>query len=149
MLFVLIFLSSHGQTEARPSLDALDNLSADRLLGAVRLDDKRAQIPLLQNQIDEENEQNANLLKEEPEQLDLQENAHGFEGDDDMPGTENALTNSRAIRDTGNPCIAKHVFRVILNRLFRIPVCKQGCKTRIKFVIFPGGISKAIPFDCY
>ena len=36
-------------------------------------------------------------------------------------------------------CIERFVYRIICNRGFRIPICKQGCKTRYRAVNFSKG----------
>ena len=53
---------------------------------------------------------------------------------------------SRTARNAA--CIERYVYRVILNHIFSIPICKQGCKLMYKTVNFRSGHTRTIPYDC-
>lgn len=56
---------------------------------------------------------------------------------------------TRKPRDAGNGCIERYVYHIIYNRVFRIPICKVGCKPKYMIVTFSNGQTKAIRYDCY
>ena len=120
----------------------MDSLTADRQQEIlVKSNDEEGEFPLVQEQIQDENER-----KVEGE-IDLQGNQRVSEVDSDESTAVDA-NSSRVARDTNNPCISSYKFRTIFNKFFKIPVCKNGCKPRKKTVNFAKGISKAITFDC-
>ena len=51
--------------------------------------------------------------------------------------------------DASNGCIKRYEYYIIYNRVFRIPICKVGCKPKYRIVIFSNGKTKAIRYDCY
>ena len=64
-------------------------------------------------------------------------------GEADTKGTQVSRTTRNAA------CIERYVYRTIYNKVFRIPICKKGCKPRYKTVNFRNGRSKIVLYDCY
>ena len=56
---------------------------------------------------------------------------------------------SRTTRNAGNACVQRYVHRSIYNWVFKIPVCKQGCKSKFRTVNFSNNKTLAIAYDCY
>ena len=57
--------------------------------------------------------------------------------------------NTRKARNVSNACTERYVYQIIYNRVFRIPICKVGCKPKYMTVNFANGKTQAIRYDCY
>ena len=55
---------------------------------------------------------------------------------------------TRTARNAGKDCIERYIYHTIYNYVFKIPVCKRGCRHKFKTVNFSGGITMAIAYDC-
>ena len=153
-----MFLNSAGNTEARPK-DGLQPYSSDEndsllWLGELEdpnpdreesgLGDANVLHPQLYNTAD-------NSIIEELEQLKASESnlqETGFQDEASAVGEADAEVTqvSRTARNAA--CIERYVYRVILNYIFPIPICKQGCKLMYKTVNFGSGHTRTIPYDC-
>ncbi len=63
--------------------------------------------------------------------------------------TSQILSNARKARDASNACITRYEYRIYYNIGFRVAVCKQGCKRKVKIFQFSNGQTRAIVYDCY
>ena len=63
--------------------------------------------------------------------------------------SDTKVTRTASRRTVQNTCIARYENRIIHNYFFRIPVCKKGCKRKVRFVNFGKGKTYAIVYDCY
>ena len=52
-------------------------------------------------------------------------------------------------RTAQNACIERYEYHIVYNRVFRVPICKQGCKPRFRIVNFANGKAVALRYDCY
>ena len=163
MLIVTIFLTSGGQTNARPA-DALkvynsdeNGSTVDLLAVPVKRGEDDQQIPVLELQRPEYNENNELIEKLEFLKPEVQEKVNSSESERDAntllsennTASDRNASNDRNPRSTGNACIIKYIFRVLYNVFFKIPVCKKHCKAKYKIVTFRNGQTKAIRYDCY
>ena len=161
-LLFLIFLNSAGKTEARPT-DVLQQYKPeenDSFLGLGELENpnpNRRESGLgdekfLNLQIYNMDD---NTIIERLEQLekssnpDLQET--GIQDDASAVGEADSkvFQVSRTARNAANACVKRYVYRIIYNWVFKIPVCKQGCKSKVRTVNFSNGKTLAITYGCY
>ena len=162
MLIVTIFLTSSGQTKARPK-DVLQVFNPDEngaTIDPLDLSIKRGEdvqeIPVLELQRpeDNENEVHEKLVFQKPG-VQVKVNSNESERDANTLSSENNAKsdrnarNARNPRSPGNACIEKYFYRIIYNIFFRIPVCKKHCKAKYKSVTFQNGKTYAIRYDCY
>ena len=157
-LFLLIFLTSDGITEARPTFvlqsygsqdndsflwlsSELENPKPDREESGFG-DENFLQLQVYttdDNAIEEGLEQ-----LEESTKPDLQET--GIQ--DEASAGAKVTQVSRTTRNAGNACVQRYVYRSIYNWVFKIPVCKQGCKSKFMTVNFSNNKTLAIAYDC-
>ena len=156
-LLLLCFLNFSWNTEARPtdalsyndsflSPSELENPNSDREESGLR-DEKFLHLQLYTA--------NDNAIVEGPEQLEestkpgLQET--GIQDEASAVGATDAKVAqvSRTARNAGNACVKQYVYRIIYNWVFKIPVCKQGCKSKFKSANFSNNKTLAIAYDCY
>jgi len=86
---------------------------------------------------------------EESRKPDLQET--GVQDEASAVGATDAKVTqvSRTARNAGNACVKRYVYRIIYNWVFKIPVCKQGCKSKFRSANFSNNKTLAIAYDCY
>ena len=157
-LFLLIFLTSDGITEARPTFvlqsygskdndsflwlsSELENPKPDREESGFG-DENFLQLQLYttdDNAIEEGLEQ-----LEESTNPDLQET--GIQ--DEASAGAKVTQVSRTTQNAGDACVQRYVHRNIYNWVFKIPVCKQGCKSKFMTVNFSNNKTLAIAYDC-
>jgi len=158
-LFLIIFLNSAGNAETRPTdvlqpnnlkdndtflwLGELENPNLDREESGLG-DEKFLNVQLYAT---DDNSVTEGLGQ--PEKSDLQETGIQDEASPVEEADEKVTQVSRTARDAGNACIKRYVNRIIYNRVFRIPVCKQGCKSKFRTINFSNGRTLAIVVDCY
>ena len=162
-LLFLIFLNSAGKTEARPT-DVLQLYSPednDTLLWLGELknpnpnrkesglgDEKFLNLQIFTTDANaaaiEGLEQLGKSSKTNLQETGIQDEASAI-GEVDAK----AIKVSRATRNAANACIKRFVYRIIYNWVFKIPVCKQGCKSMFRTVNFSNGKTLAIVSDCY
>ena len=161
-LLLLIFLNSAGNTEARPTvasqpynsddndsflwLGELENPSPDREESGLG-DEKLLHVQLY---ITDDKAITDGLEQlEASSKPDLQENAIHDEASANGEADAKVTQVSRTVRNAGNACIKRYVYRSIYNWVFKIPVCKQGCKSKFRTASFSNGKTLAIVSDCY
>ena len=83
---------------------------------------------------------------EKSSNLDLQETGIQDEASAIAEADAKAAQVSRTARNAA--CIERYVYRTIYNYVFRIPICKQGCKKMYRTVNFSNGQTRAIVYDC-
>ena len=161
-LFLIIFLNSAGNAETRPTdvlqpynlkdndtflwLGKLENPNLDRDDSELG-DEKFLNVQLYatdDNSITEGLGQLEMSSKSDVQETGIQDEASPA-GEDD----EKVTQVSRTARNAGNACIKRYVYRSIYNRVFRIAVCKQGCKSEFRTINFSNGRTLTIVFDCY
>ncbi|KAJ7369905.1 hypothetical protein OS493_035684 [Desmophyllum pertusum] len=169
LLIIFVLLHSGGKTEARPadvlqpytsedndtvkSLELLKNPEKPDWQESGIQDEKS----LIRKLYTSEDDDTIELLLEQLENPnpDLQDSGiqdkKSAVGESDVTVAQSSrnLSNSRHARDASNPCIKRYVYRIIYNYFFIIPVCKQGCKEKLKIVTFSKGQTRAIVDDCY
>ena len=161
-LLFLIFLNSSGNTEARPTdvlqpynsednhtffwLCELEKPNPNRR-GSGLGDEKFLNLQIYitnDNTIIEEMKQLENSSKPDLRETAIQDEASAV-GEADAK----LFQVSRTARNAVNACIKRFVYRIIYNLVFKIPVCKQSCKTKFRTVNFSNGKNLAIAYDCY
>ena len=161
-LLLFIFLNSAGNTEARPT-DVLQPYNSEDnhtffWLGELEkpnpnrresgLDGEKflnLQIYITNdNTIIEGMKQLENSSKPDLKETETQDEASAV-GEADAK----LFQVSRTARNAVNACIKRFVYRIIYNLVFKIPVCKQSCKTKFRTVNFSNGKNLAIAYDCY
>jgi len=161
-LFLIIFLNSAGNAETRPTdalqpnnlkdndtflwLGELENPNLDREESGLG-DEKFLNVQLYATDDNSVTEGLGQL--EKSSKSDLQETGIQAEASPVEEGDEKVTQVSRTARNAGNACIERYVYRIIYNRVFRIPVCKQGCKSKFRTINFSNGRTLAIVVDCY
>ena len=158
LLLFSIFWNSVGITEARPRdvsqpyivednnlvlwLGELENLNPDREESGLG-DEKVLHVQLYPTKessyIIEGLEQLEKSSKSDLQKTKIQDEASAVR-EDEIKVTQV----SRTARNAGNACIERYVYRIIYNRVFKIPVCKQGCKSKFRTVK-----TLAIVSDCH
>ena len=155
LLLFSIFWNSVGIAEARPRdvsrpyivvednnlvlwLGELENPNPDREESG--LGDEKNYYPTKENShIIEGLEQLEKSSKSDLQKTKIQDEASAVR-EDEIKVTQV----SRTARNAGNACIERYVYRIIYNRVFKIPVCKQGCKSKFRTVK-----TLAIVSDCH
>jgi len=157
-LLFLIFLTNAGNTEARPtdalqpynseyndpflSLSELGNPNPDREESGLG-DEKFIQLYTTNdNAVDRELEK-----LEESTKPNLQET--GASSFTNSKGGAKVAQASRTTRNAGNACVQRYIHRIIYNFFFKIPVCKQSCKSKFRTVNFSNNKTLAIAYACY
>ena len=125
MLVILTFLNSPGNTEAGP-INVSQPFTTD------------------DNGIIEELKQ----LGTESSNPDQEESGNQAEVSV-AEETDTKVTRTASRRTAANTCIERYVYRSIFNFLFKIPVCKTGCRGRYRSINFSNGQALAIRYDCY
>ena len=162
-----MLLNSAGNTEARPtnisqSYNSKDNDTAEWLgelenpnSGGQDSGNEVEKSIVIQLYTTEDKDTIEWLEQLENSKPDLQEGgvqektlAVGVAGKNEAQ-TSQHLGNARKARNASNACIERYQYRFIYNYFFRIPVCKQGCKRKLKTVTFSNGKTLAIVYDCY
>ena len=162
-LLFLIFLNSSGNTEARPTdfLQPHNSEQNDSFLGLGELespnsdreesrsgDDKflNLQIYTMDDKafIEELDQLGKSSKPDHLQETETQDEASAV-GEADAK----LFQVSRTARNAVNACIKRFVYRIIYNLVFKIPVCKQSCKTKFRTVNFSNGKNLAIAYDCY
>lgn len=155
LLLILIFLNSAGNTEARPTdvLQPYNSEDNDTFLWLGELENPEpgreesglGDLPLYttdDNAIIEELEQLEKFLKSNLQETGIQDETSA------VGRAAGKVTKvSRTARNAA--CIERYVYRIFYNYVFKIPICKQGCKKRYRTVNFPNGQTLGIAYDCY
>ena len=165
-LIIFVLLNSAGNTEARPTNISQSNISKEthavEWLG--KLEDPNSvggqesgieaeKLRLIQLHTHDKDTIEW-LEKRENQKPDKQEDgiqeASGV-GETDIKEKETAQNPSsvRKARNTSNACIERYEYRIFYNQVFKIAVCKSGCKQKVKFFQFPNGQSLTFVYDCY
>ena len=170
-MIIFIFLTSGGQTGARP-VDVLNVFTPDEnntfdlreMLENQKQDAEEP--PVFQLQRSDDNDKNGWLERLGHPKPDVQESGLPAENasalQDFANGTQSTkneitkngssdrdVSSARNARDASNGCIERYIYRFIYNYYFRIPICKAGCKSKYRIVNFPNGNTYAIRYDCY
>ena len=161
-LFLIIFLNSAGNAETRPTdvlqpynlkdndtflwLGKLENPNLDREDSELG-DEKFLNVQLYATDDNSITEGLGQL--EMSSKSDLQETGIQDEASPAGEANQKVTQVSRTARNAGNACIKRYVYRSIYNRVFRIAVCKQGCKSKFRTINSSNGRTLTIVFDCY
>ena len=143
MLLILTFLNSAGNTEARPTefLQPCNSEDNDTFLWLGELENQ------------DPDRGGSGLENEELEQLGKSSSTDQQESGilDETSAVGEADTKVTQVSRTARnaACIERYVYRTINNFIFRIPICKQGCKSKYRHVHFSNGQTVAIAYDCY
>ena len=146
----MILLNSAGKTEARPTdvlqpysteqndsflwLDELENPNPNRKEGGFG-DEKFLNLQIYTTDdnatIEGVKQPGNSASKPHLQETGIQDEASAVEEAD-----AKAIQVSRGARNGANACIKRFVNRIIYNWVFKIPVCKQGCKSKFRTVNF-------------
>lgn len=155
-----IFLTSLGSSYAKPAIDAntSEKNNADLANFIGNPDQGRPKYPDVPPQWSGDDNGHFELLVQEGSRQT--ENAAVL-GDDVKAETVVSTDNennrkttdnghgTRKPRDASNACIKRYEYHIIYNRVFRIAICKAGCKPKYMIVTFSNGQTKPIKYDCY
>ena len=166
MLVTSIFLTSLGSSYAKPAIDAntseKNNADLTNFIG--NPDQGRPKYPDIPPQWSGDDNGHFELLENPGSKV--QEGSRQTEnaavlGDDVKAETVVSTDNennrkttdnghgTRKPRDASNACIKRYEYHIIYNRVFRIAICKAGCKPKYMIVTFSNGQTKPIKYDCY
>lgn len=153
LLFMAIFLTYGGQIKARP-MDVSEIYKSDGNRSVVQqgmqAQPKHAveEIHVLEPRSSDNFDKAKRLEVQEYPKAHAQEDLVLTEGVVNVSDQDPTVRDTRTARNAGNDCIERYTYRTIYNYLFKIPVCKTGCRHKFKTVNFSGGITMAIAYDC-
>ncbi|KAL9988475.1 hypothetical protein ACROYT_G002924 [Oculina patagonica] len=161
-LIIFVLLNSAGDSEARPTnvshssyndtVEWLRELEGPNSGGGQEGEIQAEKIRVVQIYTAEDNDA---IEKSQPDlqESGIQDETSSVVEEADVQETQTSQdkNNSRKTRDASNACIARYEYRIYYNYniAFRVAVCKQGCKRKVKSFRFSNGQTLAIVCDCY